>query len=60
MQTILRILKKTLEEHDKFNELIDQATLKYVENEFAKNKPIDDVLSIFLDFVASVNDEHTS
>ncbi|KAA0066992.1 Transposon Ty3-I Gag-Pol polyprotein [Cucumis melo var. makuwa] len=47
-----------LEEHDNFNELIDQATLEYVENEFAKNKPSDDDLSIFLIFVASVNDEH--
>ncbi|KAA0062405.1 Retrovirus-related Pol polyprotein from transposon 297 family [Cucumis melo var. makuwa] len=49
---------ETLEEHDKFNELIDQATLEYVKNEFSKNKPSDDDLSIFLDFVASVNDGH--
>ena len=49
---------ETLEKHDQFDELIDQATLEYVENEFAKNKPSDDDLSIFLDFVASVNDEH--
>ncbi|KAA0054444.1 Retrovirus-related Pol polyprotein from transposon 297 family [Cucumis melo var. makuwa] len=48
---------KTLEEHDKFNELIDQATLEYVDNEFAKEKPSDD-LSIFLDFITSINDEH--
>ncbi|KAA0042324.1 Retrovirus-related Pol polyprotein from transposon 297 family [Cucumis melo var. makuwa] len=53
----LESLKK-LEEHDKFNELIDQATLEHVENEFAKNKPSDDDLSIFLDFVTSVNDEY--
>ncbi|KAA0050551.1 uncharacterized protein E5676_scaffold945G00040 [Cucumis melo var. makuwa] len=49
---------ETQEEHDKFNELFDQATLKHVEYEFAKNKPSNDDLSIFLDFVASVNDEH--
>ncbi|KAA0041704.1 uncharacterized protein E5676_scaffold594G00410 [Cucumis melo var. makuwa] len=49
---------KTQEEHDKFNELIDQTTLEYVENEFAKNKLSDDDFSIFLDFFASVNDEH--
>ena len=49
---------ETLKEHDKFNEFIDQVILEYVNNEFAKNKPSDDDLSIFLDFVASVNDEH--
>ncbi|KAA0063162.1 hypothetical protein E6C27_scaffold381G00430 [Cucumis melo var. makuwa] len=49
---------ETLEKHDQFDELIDQATLEYVENEFAKNKPSDDDISIFLDFFASVNDEH--
>ncbi|KAA0047865.1 hypothetical protein E6C27_scaffold133G001340 [Cucumis melo var. makuwa] len=49
---------ETLEEHDKFDELIDQATLDYVDNKFAKNKPSDNDLSIFLDFVTSVNDEH--
>ena len=48
---------ETQEEHDRFNELIDQETLEYVENEFAKNKPSDDDLSIFLDFVTIINDE---
>ena len=38
----------TLEEHDKFNELIDQATLEYVDNEIAKEEPSDDDLSILL------------
>ena len=53
----LEILE-TLEEHDKFDELINQVTLEYVDNEFAKDKPDDDDLSIFLDFVASLNDAH--
>ena len=49
---------ETLEEQDKLNELIDQVTLEYVDNEFSKEKPSDDDLWIFLDFVTSINDEH--
>ena len=39
---------ETLEEHDKFNALTNQATLEYVDNEFAKEKPSDDDLSILI------------
>ena len=40
----VEILVEILEEHDKFSELINQATLDYVDNEFSKNKPSDDDL----------------
>ena len=55
---ILQDHQKHQKEHDKLNELIDQATLEYVDNEFVKEKPSNDDHSIFFDFVASVNDEH--
>ncbi|KAL4030354.1 hypothetical protein IC575_008590 [Cucumis melo] len=51
-------LLETLQEHEQFNKLTDQATLKYVDNVFAKNEPSDDDLSIFLNFVGCVNEDH--
>lgn len=39
---------ETLEEHDKSKKLVDQATLEYIDNEFAKINSSDDDLSSYL------------
>uniref|UniRef100_A0A0A0KY93 Uncharacterized protein n=1 Tax=Cucumis sativus TaxID=3659 RepID=A0A0A0KY93_CUCSA len=58
IQSLIVIITIETFEHDKFNELIEQETLEYFDNKFAKEKPSDNDLSIFLDFVTSINDEH--